>query len=668
MRGASVLLAGLFAAIASAEGPSASQGVETLPTGVKLAWTRHFDRNALRGGCVAGDAFLALTESNVLLRFDMGTFKLSGERAVDRPVTAFADVPGIGPMIAMDNGDVLRVAPKTLELHDQTTFPRAPIWIGGRKNGDGKTSVVAVMSVVAESRPTVLWIQESHPPDDGPPAMALRPCVDPTQTARHLHLDSRGRLWFGGNHGEWGGWCSSLNLNAGREAQFTDFRRNVRGFLEWPGAEVWAYGGVNHGEISAYIFKFDGMFSKPVFEFPDLFLPDRKNEAALPPRRPRDIIQRMVVEPGGKSAIVLTETDWFRVDRELKNWKHLGKLAVDRPDRSYLRWGIRFVSAHALPAPGWVLAATAQDGLVEFSDGKAVSHALADQFPGHIDRITTTDAGDVLEDTSYNYRGWIRSGGKWADVPGPDWDYRSFATPDGAVWSTEGELPMKLQLKRRTDKGWVDAGTSDCDLWRPVTVSSVGKGWLLRANEKLLRLMPQADGRMSLTTLVLPVGEVFDAFELAPGRVMLATEFGLKTFDAATGKLGETAMANFADSIRRITRDGRGRMCSPASSCGWSTPRVAPTAWMFPRSRVITSRPWGGRGPTPTASSCRWGRVAWFTCARFGEFFGMLADGSDARSGLWFADCRLPRPDHFPSVRISMPSAVIANVCSKWAE
>ncbi len=195
--------------------------------------------------------------------------------------------------------------------------------------------------------------------------------------------------------------------------------------------------------------------------------------------------------------------------------------------------------------------------------------------------IVTVSASPVMPGTRAVAR-W--KNGK-AEVVGREVSMRAgescFLTPDGGIWSadsTSGNGPQKptiVSLQRLVDGRWIDAfsseWTSDVGSRRP------GIGWDLRAmhddgppwilldprNEVLLRLsygVNFQDPRLSVVTTE-EAGKrlkIRDAIPSEKGRMLLATDRGLRSFSIDGGRI-EAGGIEAGRDITRLARDGIGR-------------------------------------------------------------------------------------------------------------
>jgi hypothetical protein len=342
-----------------------------------------------------------------------------------------------------------------------------------------------------------------------------------------------------------------------------------------------------------------------------------------PPASPDLPITHILPEPGGNGAVVFTYGDVFTADADLRNWKHRGELVLSyrsgRPDAVGSYPAINSL----MKAPGGrLLAATVGDGLVEIAGGKAASHAEPARMPAAVVDAMPVAGGLVLAGDAWDGDGfWERDGKGWKPFhreppvrppPGQSWESRQ-AMPDGrgglltveasdgrdtvvtlTRWGKPGEPGRTVALMKRSVLGgwsaaffitpdgriWSAAGDKlyrlDGDDWREMgpaaptgglrVVGRIGDGWLLlpRRGGRPAHLEPSADGRSAtLTALDWPgLGEVRDAVDLGGGRLLLATDAGLKTLDSAgrPQRPAEASLPHIPDDVRRLCRDGSGRL------------------------------------------------------------------------------------------------------------
>src|SRR5262249_13840802 len=86
--------------------------------------------------------------------------------------------------------------------------------------------------------------------------------------ATALLVDRPHRLWLGADRGEWGGWCSYVDLKAGQVHSVPGLEiykphfpgkhwPGVFGFTQLRDGQVWAYGGLIHFSSEGFIWRVD---------------------------------------------------------------------------------------------------------------------------------------------------------------------------------------------------------------------------------------------------------------------------------------------------------------------------------------------------------------------------------------------------------------------------
>ena len=597
-----------------------------LPTGLKVRATYHFNRNALSAACVTEEGILAVTESGNLLRFDLKDLRLQQEIRPTAAITLLVKAEGIGVLAACADGGVFRIDPKTLKLTEFAKLRTAPKWMTGfRDAATGKNGVLAAFALSAKGfGEEEIEFQRLGlgPPTSEKYKVPASMIVSGPLSA--YFLDRQSRLWLGKDKGEWGGWCGSLDLNAGKtghiEALKDGYPLGVYGFVQLPDAQVWAYGGTMHFRSISSIDRVD----RGKLEDLGGYSEDKEAKPDAPPKRPRYPITHIVADPNGDGLLVFAYRDLFRVDTKLTKWQYLGNIELryrwGRPDAVGAYPALRTVLAVG-DKSGDLICTTARDGLLRIRDGQVTQHIV----PGQIgdDRIRTI----LPASGTTHLHGadlWRYTGGNWQETPivpsappdkGESWyeyslmldpqrrpvalwrsnsipgsaaltrwkdgkveilagesgrgvtfsAYGGFATPDGGYWCAD-----KGTLLRLVDGKWQPAGKApDRYLWDLRVVGQGKPPWLLHCEGKLYRLTPGKDAQeAALTPLSVPaeLGEIHDALALEAGKVLLACAGGLRLFDEKTGAVSRCPFPPPEGKVLALCRDGRGRTWMAGSS------------------------------------------------------------------------------------------------------
>ena len=144
-------------------------------------------------------------------------------------------------------------------------------WVGSVTSGAGQAARPRLVAVVEQKKP--------YRSDDGRTYEApvsivhdlgsgktypVNPSGKVFIRATAFLLDRKHRLWLGADRGEWGGWCSCVDLDAGQVHPVPGLRifdfspqpfwLGVVGFTELKDGQVWAYGGTTHmGQTDGFI-------------------------------------------------------------------------------------------------------------------------------------------------------------------------------------------------------------------------------------------------------------------------------------------------------------------------------------------------------------------------------------------------------------------------------
>jgi hypothetical protein len=593
-----------------------------LPSGIKVRSSYHFNRNALSAACLTDGAALALTDSGNLLRFDLRTLRLLRERQMDVALVALAYAPGTGCFAGAVDGRVFKIDPKMLVLTETAKLPAAPQWMSAYYDARKKKKgiLAAVVRPLKGGGGVELVL---HRLGLGPAAATTHKVPPPLVGAGRItafYLDSKDRLWLGRDIGEWGGWCGALDLNTGKLELPGEFKgktsSGVYGFIHLPDGQVWAYGGTMHLELSSgFIDRVDGGKIESLGSFGER---DRADDDAIP-KKPRYPIMHIVADPKGDGLLVFSYRDLFHVDTGLKKWRHLGRVELryrwGRPDAMGSYPALRTVH----PVGGGsaaLICSTARDGLLGIADGKATSYVVPGQLGDDVIHSILPASGESVLDGS---RPWRYASDRWQPVSvyprlEPEgnerwYEYRlmldkdrnlmalcrsnsfpgaaaltrwkggkvetlarqggeegvsfsadrAFATPDGGFWCAD-----RKELCRLVDGKWKQVGKApDAFLWGIRVVGKGGPPWLLHAEAGLYRLDPgKGEGNATLKPVPLPakVGKVYDALPLAPGKLLLATDAGLRAFVEDGGKLTDAPFTPPKAKVVALCRDGRGRL------------------------------------------------------------------------------------------------------------
>jgi hypothetical protein len=418
-------------------GPISPAGTVRLASGLTVHYEYHSNRNELGDVLPAGEVLIARTDPGALLRFDRATLKPTLERSDPVPVTCLGRGEGGAVLAGFADGCIGRVNPANLAITELARLTGKVRWVGVTSAGagrPGKPRLVAVVEQVKEGKDDQgerFEIPFSIVHDLGASnSYIIEPKGEdlPDLSAMAFLLDRKNRLWLGGDVGEWGGWCSYVDLDAGQAhsvpaAMIKDrgrrpWWRGIHGFTEMRDGQVWAYGGLIHmGGREGFIWRVDSGKAEELYQ--------RHNAPPLPMDRPYLPITQVTEDPRTGAVVVITLSDIFRTDARFARWEKIHELKVRygwrRPDADGAYYPVR----SALPVgeagrPMGLLLATQFDGLIRLVDGRETSHRPLEAES--IERIANSSEGILVFDGTDEGEIWRYREGAWSTV--------SFGPPD----------------------------------------------------------------------------------------------------------------------------------------------------------------------------------------------------------------------------------------------
>ncbi len=428
------------------EGSVAASASLRQPAGATTRYEYHFNRNSLRDSQRAGNALVAVTNSGNLLRFDFETRKLTREWFGPSMVVCLGRGEGDSVLAGFEDGRVCRVNPATLSREEIAKLPGKPQWIGFAAGGQQAPG--RLVAVVEQSR----WVEEDgqrwREKYSAVLNLATGQAYATSRLATTFLLDSKHRLWLGGDRGEWGGWCSYVDLDAGKLSSIRGIRRVVKdldldlgevwdgvyGFVELQDGQVWAYGGVSHmGFNEAFVRRVDEGKAEELFRSDNSVEIGAFNDGkdAPRPRRPCLPITH-IIETRGDEFLVFSYSDLFRTDSKLTRWTRAHDLNIQyrwgRPDSvgSYPS----ITAVHRLEGQGGgLLCATALNGYVLIVEDKEVHYAIPNQLgTDDIVRADSTEGGMLFREWDGEIPPWRYEAGEWSQDPSAP---EEEAEPDG---------------------------------------------------------------------------------------------------------------------------------------------------------------------------------------------------------------------------------------------
>jgi len=369
------------------------------------AWEYDFDRNALAASVQVGSSIIALAEAGHVLRFDLQTLRLTGERLSRRRAIVLGAATATDVLVGFTNGRIARLDASTLIATPIAAVEGHPVWIG--------TCPGIASPLVVYASPVAAPYPASHPRGLVGYRARLLATEEEVEidTGTTFLCDSKGRLWIGADRGEWGGALQVVDLRARplavRKVSYEKSELNgIYGLVESPKGDILAFGGTLHmGFGSAqltkfspsgssqeiYAAKFNGWTTQPVTPNPTL-----------------PITQALSKE--GRW-LVFSYDAAFECDGAFRNWKRIATLHVrtnpGRPDAVASYPGIVRVD----DVGGRILLTTHLDGLLELRRGEIVRHTLPDQLDVAPDTVILWRDGLAARDREGDLA--VRLDGRW---------------------------------------------------------------------------------------------------------------------------------------------------------------------------------------------------------------------------------------------------------------
>ena len=594
-----------------------NEGTLVLESGFRAHWKYQFDRNSLQDARLSGQFVIALTVSGDLLSFDAGTLILKRERTFSRDLVCLGSGPSDAVLAGADDGSIFRIHPETLEPTLIARVRREIEWVGA----DPVTGGVLVMTRPSHDEIAADFKKRNdvvncrvHDLASGR-VYELRQRDYGHRGNSTAFVDSRRRVWIGFDVGEWGGGTLFVDLATGATGEVKDDSSadNVFGFCEPVPGEVWAYGGLIHFGASGFIARVDRGKAEMVVETRD----PHGEWSEFPPGTPQLPITAII--PGGPddSLLVLSYHELYRLHRPENRWQKVCDFQLryihGRPDSmgSYPA----LVRALALGSdPPELICATRLDGFLRLSRGVVSSHSVPE--PARNDETSRRPrATDGLFLDNEELRSFLEN--TWPDlrvdpIPAPDTDDNewrehfvmeevegsllvfsedsstpgqrqvarwkagrvqklvagrnsltviySFTTPDGTLWCADDDGLMKFEGRE-----WIRCNQDRTTMYLGDVVSSGGPPWIYHSNSDGHQLYKLSIGKHASESLLERVAvseedRVRDILELEPGRFLLATDGGLKTWKAGDLTFSPPTIVPPSREVWRLVRDGSGRI------------------------------------------------------------------------------------------------------------
>jgi hypothetical protein len=463
------------------EGSGIPSGSIQLPSGLLARYEYHFNRNALGDVQQAGKSLIALTGSGNLLRFDAATLRPSGEWYGPVSVTCLGRGAAGSVLAGFEDGRVCRIDVESLQPSDLAKLSGKPQWIEERGGKPAGGTGPKILAVVEQTK----WIEHEgrrYPMHYSViQDMATGKSIPLEELATAFLLDRSGSLWLGADEGEWGGWCSVYDSKTGtlrsipgrtiyKHEPDKEFWLGVFGFFEQHDGQVWAHGGITHmGSTNGYIWRGDRGRAEEVyyldnsaeikaFRQREMADANAQNEAAgappdhanqpetdpLPKDRPHLPITHIVQNPQTRDLIILSFSDVYRTDENLKRWRKAYEIDIQyrsgRPDAVGAYPSIRAV--RLVDGKERLVCATRLDGLVDIADGKVTTQTIPGQVNVEdVDRFESTKEGLLVIEDDDGDLAWQLQRGAWVErsfapafkpAPGQPGDDAAFGVKD---WS-----------------------------------------------------------------------------------------------------------------------------------------------------------------------------------------------------------------------------------------
>jgi hypothetical protein len=287
-----------------------------------------------------------------------------------------------------------------------------------------------------------------------------------------IFLDSKNRLWFGYERGEFGGWCRCVDVSGAEpkliRGSFDPDNGEIplwdciHGFVETKDGRVLALGGLEGVTIYRLdVAKIETLIDLSGNDFERAFGLDPK---PADPNEPNGPLVWMLEEARPGSFLALSEGETLqRSDKDFKRWEKVRDLGDDIRFRETLtEFGdfeppVRTVHDRG----GKLLVATASDGYVRIDEEGVKKDLILNQLEANkIDQIDLTPVGPLFWERGVETPWQIRDG-SWTHEPlrlpieGVLDDPEMFLGPDGSIY-----VITSKQI-RRWHEGKVETVTND---------------------------------------------------------------------------------------------------------------------------------------------------------------------------------------------------------------
>lgn len=421
-----------------ADDTGALTGVWRSQSGLRIQYDLHFNHNALERSEVVGNTVVGLTETGLLLRFELPEMTLARRRLFEKPLTCLGRGSAGELLAAASDGTVLALDPESLEGTAIGHFPFEPVWIGKYSTESGEVVVGITREAHWREKKDFRWIEWQFRVHVLPSGRSWSLNDQPDK----ILLGQDGNLWIGSDRGEFGGGVYRYDLERGKkknlakacsEARLEERKRfaenfgssvkdldwgceGVYGFLAEPGGAVLTYGGtshlgINHGYVGRI--RDDRMSLLGEFGYGVEEDPETAGRPVFPITR--------ILEAGEKKRVVFSYGSVFLSDTAFQEWEHVADLDIrydpGRPNAVGSFPSV--VQVHLLEVePLHLLIATRRDGFLELKAGSVTHRPLSGQLEA--DHITWigSKAGVLTAVDTQRFVGrevpWRYEAGSWS--------------------------------------------------------------------------------------------------------------------------------------------------------------------------------------------------------------------------------------------------------------
>jgi hypothetical protein len=416
------------------------QGSVKLQTGDRLRFTYHFDHNALMDGVRIGDVLVVITGSGNLLRFDAMSLNITGQEILRGRATAICVDDPRRVLVGTQDGQIVEVDPATLAYRPVFRTEGRIAWLGSRVGLGGRSRVI--IAIVDNS--FAVWARRRETSKKPAGKLARREkaenqpyfiAVYDQGTQRFLTLssetelllpnfffvDESNRLWMGTDLGEWGGFCSYMDLRTGKVRALKAKMSGVTGLLRSADGRLLMYGGMSHmGMEDGYVSQIKGSKLEYLSRFESDVWRLGKDEQERRPDAPANT-------PGGPIDLVTEDLErtgfWvvsahvlYHTNSNFSAWTRVAELGGRGGGGRRFSVGTittvtRLILDHS--GPQEILVLMGRDGLAKVSSGTVQRRPCVGQLEPPLVEIWKTSIGTVFLGNELGHQGWRLEGDQW---------------------------------------------------------------------------------------------------------------------------------------------------------------------------------------------------------------------------------------------------------------